>query len=223
MVEVITTAKIIIDEVSPAGGELNAANEEPVSAALINITTAQPSEATKTTVDISTTPKAKGIVFHDVEKSTIRTTSSKAQVKDKGKAKLVEEPKVLKSRKAQIAIDKEVATRIEADSSSKKAHDDILEKYVWIQDEGPEMDAERIKAPRKRTRKENMEKDQTIKKQKGDELEKNNAEEQELEEPQEAEELKRNLKIVLNDKDDVFVNVAPLSFKPLIIVDYKIY
>nr|GFB10451.1 hypothetical protein [Tanacetum cinerariifolium] len=39
MVEVITTAKIIIDEVSPAGGELNAANEEPVSAALINITT----------------------------------------------------------------------------------------------------------------------------------------------------------------------------------------
>nr|GFA68518.1 hypothetical protein [Tanacetum cinerariifolium] len=36
MVEVITTAKIIVDEVSTAGGELNAANEEPVSAALIH-------------------------------------------------------------------------------------------------------------------------------------------------------------------------------------------
>nr|GFD11167.1 hypothetical protein [Tanacetum cinerariifolium] len=74
MVEVITTAKIIVDEVSTAGGELNAGNEKPVSAAPTNITTAQPS-----------------------------------------KAKLVEEPEVLKSRKAQIAIDEEVARRIEAE------------------------------------------------------------------------------------------------------------
>nr|GEX05952.1 retrovirus-related Pol polyprotein from transposon TNT 1-94 [Tanacetum cinerariifolium] len=73
------------------------------------------SEATKTTVDITTAPKAKGIVFHDVEESTTRTASSRAQVKDKGKAKLVEEPKVLKSRKAQIAINKEVTRRIEAE------------------------------------------------------------------------------------------------------------
>nr|GEU78497.1 putative ribonuclease H-like domain-containing protein [Tanacetum cinerariifolium] len=65
MVEVITTAKIIVDEVSTGGGELNAANEELVSAAPTNITTAQPSEATKITVGISTAPKAKGIVFHD--------------------------------------------------------------------------------------------------------------------------------------------------------------
>nr|GEW07622.1 hypothetical protein [Tanacetum cinerariifolium] len=101
MVEVITTAKIIVDEVSTAGGELNAANEEPDSVAPTNITTAQPSEATKTTVDITTAPKAKGIVFYDMEESTTRTASLKSQVKDKGKAKLVEEPKVLKSRKAQ--------------------------------------------------------------------------------------------------------------------------
>nr|GEV49534.1 hypothetical protein [Tanacetum cinerariifolium] len=100
MVEVITTAKIIIDEVSTAGGELNVANEEPVSAAPTNITTAQPSEATKITVDITTAPKAKGIVFHDVEELTTRTTSSNVQVKDKGKAELVKEPEVLKSRKA---------------------------------------------------------------------------------------------------------------------------
>nr|GEX81252.1 ribonuclease H-like domain-containing protein [Tanacetum cinerariifolium] len=67
IVEVITTAKIIVDEVSTVGGELNAASEEPISAAPTNITTAQPSEATKTTVDITTAPKAKGIVFHDME------------------------------------------------------------------------------------------------------------------------------------------------------------
>nr|GEV89805.1 hypothetical protein [Tanacetum cinerariifolium] len=77
-------AKIIVDEVSTAGGELNAANKEPDSAAPTNITTA---------------PKAKGIVFHDNEESTTRTASSKSQAKDKGKSKLVEEPEILKSRK----------------------------------------------------------------------------------------------------------------------------
>nr|GEW35779.1 uncharacterized mitochondrial protein AtMg00810-like [Tanacetum cinerariifolium] len=112
VVEVITIAKIIVDEVSTGGGELNAADEEPISAAPINITTAQPSEATKITVNITIAPKAKGIVFHDVEESTTRTAYSKAHVKDKGKAKLVEEPKVLKLRKAQIVIDEEVARRI---------------------------------------------------------------------------------------------------------------
>nr|GEZ57963.1 hypothetical protein [Tanacetum cinerariifolium] len=42
MVEVIYTAKIIVDEVSTVGGKLNATNEEPISAAPTNITTAQP-------------------------------------------------------------------------------------------------------------------------------------------------------------------------------------
>nr|GFC54335.1 hypothetical protein [Tanacetum cinerariifolium] len=60
IVKVIEISKIIVVEVSTAGGELNAANEKPVSAAPTNITTAQPSEATKTTIDITTAPKAKG-------------------------------------------------------------------------------------------------------------------------------------------------------------------
>nr|GEW53675.1 reverse transcriptase domain-containing protein [Tanacetum cinerariifolium] len=257
--EVITTAKIIVDEVSTVGGELNAANEEPVSVAPTNITTAQPSEATKRTV------------------------------KDKGKAKLVEEPEVLKSRKAQIAIDEEVARRIEAEWNAdikdsidwnkvveqvqsrqsnavrkyqalKRKHVSVAqarknmtiylknmagfkmdffkgmsyeeirplfeEEYNKVQTlfkEGPEMDAGWIKDSRKRTTKEKVEKDQTAKKQKGDELEQDNTKKQKLEEQHEAKELKRNLEIVPNDEDDVFVNVTPLSSKPLIIIDYKIY
>nr|GEV27656.1 putative ribonuclease H-like domain-containing protein [Tanacetum cinerariifolium] len=115
MVEVMKVGKIIVDEVSTVGGELNAANEKPVGAAPTNITTAQPSEATKTIVDITTAPKAKGIVFHDKEESTTRTVSSKSQAKDKGKAKLIEKPEIQKSRKAQITIDEEVARRIEAE------------------------------------------------------------------------------------------------------------
>nr|GEX31410.1 hypothetical protein [Tanacetum cinerariifolium] len=50
-----------------------------------------------------------------------------------------------------------------------------------------------------------------------------NIEKQKLEEQHEAEELKKNLEIVADDEDDVFVNVTPLSSKPLIIMDYKIY
>nr|GEV43973.1 hypothetical protein [Tanacetum cinerariifolium] len=208
MVEVITTAKIIVDEVSTACGELNAANEVPVSAAPTNITTAQESKATKTTVDITTAPKAKGTVFHDVEESTTRTASSMVQVKDKGKAKLVEKLKVLKSRKAQIAIDEEVQSRQSDDVRKYQAlkrkpvsvtqarknmmiylknvvgfkmeffkgmsYEEIRslfeEEYNKVQTlfkEGPEMDAERIKASRKRTRKEKAKKDQTAKKANG--------------------------------------------------------
>nr|GEX04440.1 hypothetical protein [Tanacetum cinerariifolium] len=210
MVEVVTTAKIIINEVSIASGEHNATNEEPVSVAPTNLTTAQPNKATKTTV------------------------------KDKGKAKLVEEPKVLKSRKAQIAIDEEVSRRIEAewnadikdniDWNERISYEEIRplfeEEYNKVQTlfkEGLNIDAERIKDSRKRTRKEKVEKDQTVKKQKGDELKQDNIEKQKLEEQQEAKELKRNLEIVPDDEDDVFVNVTPLSSKPPTIVDYKIY
>nr|GEZ63038.1 retrotransposon protein, putative, Ty1-copia subclass [Tanacetum cinerariifolium] len=178
MVEVMEIAKIIVDEVSTACGELNAANEESVSASPKNITTAQPSEATKITVDITTTPKAgfkmdlfKGMSYEDI-------------------GPLFEEE---------------------------------YNKVQTLFKEGPEIDVERIKAPRKRTRKEKVEKDQTAKKQKGDELEQDNTEKQKLEEQEEAKELKKNLEIVPDDEDDVFVNVTPSSSKPPTIMDYKIY
>nr|GEV48094.1 putative ribonuclease H-like domain-containing protein [Tanacetum cinerariifolium] len=62
-----------------------------------------------------------------------------------------------------------------------------------------------------------------LKSKKDDELKKENAEKQKLEEQYEAEELKKNLEIVPDDEDDVFVNVAPLSSKSPTIMDYKIY
>nr|GEV92552.1 hypothetical protein [Tanacetum cinerariifolium] len=74
--EIVLSMQDVTDaNVSTGGGELNAANEEPVSVAPTNITTAQLSEATKTTVNITTAPKAKGIVFHDMEESTTRIAS----------------------------------------------------------------------------------------------------------------------------------------------------
>nr|GFA01236.1 hypothetical protein [Tanacetum cinerariifolium] len=76
VVELMEIAKIIVEEVSTGGGELNASNEKP---------------------------------------STTRIASLKSLSKDKGKANLVEEPKILKSRKDQIVLDEEVARGIEAE------------------------------------------------------------------------------------------------------------
>nr|GEW70884.1 ribonuclease H-like domain-containing protein [Tanacetum cinerariifolium] len=70
VVEVITTAKIIV-EVATAS--------TPVIAAATTITTAQPTEATKTSVEITTAPKDKS--------------------KDKGKAKMIKKPEMPKKRK----------------------------------------------------------------------------------------------------------------------------
>ncbi|GKG64319.1 hypothetical protein Tco_0651420, partial [Tanacetum coccineum] len=57
--------------------------------------------------------------FHDQEESTTRIASSQPQTqfkrKDKGKAKLVEEPKIPKSRKKQIQADAELAKRLKAE------------------------------------------------------------------------------------------------------------
>nr|GEZ49779.1 hypothetical protein [Tanacetum cinerariifolium] len=118
MVEVIEIAKIIVDEVSTAGGELNAANEKPVNAAPTNITTAQPR------------------MSYEEIRPLFKENYNKVQTLFK---------------------------------------------------EGLKMDEERIKAPRKRTRKEKIEKDQTAKKQNGNELKQDNAEKQKLEEQKEAE------------------------------------
>nr|GEU40420.1 hypothetical protein [Tanacetum cinerariifolium] len=225
MVEVIEIAKIIVDEVSTAGGELNAANEKSVSAAPTNITTAQPSEATKTIADITTAPKAKGIVFHDKEESTTRTTSLKSHVKDKAKSKQLDAARkyqALKRKLMSVAqARKNMMIYLKNMDGYKMeffkgiSYEEIRplfeEEYNKVQTlfkEGLEMDAKRIKALRKRTRKEKVEKDQTAKKKKGNELEQDNAEKQKLEEQEEAEELKKNLEIVPNDKDDVFVNVT---------------
>nr|GEX79257.1 hypothetical protein [Tanacetum cinerariifolium] len=228
MVEVITNAKIIVDEVSTASGQLNAANEEPVGAAPTNITTAQPSEATKINVNITTAPNAKGIVFHDMKESSTRTASSKSQVKNKSKAKI--EAGWNADMKDNIDWN-EVFEQVQSRQSNVgMSYEDIRplfkEEYNKVQTlfkEGLEIDAERIIAPRKRIRKEKVEKDQTAKKQKGDKLKHDNIEKQKQEEQQEAKELKRNFEIVPDDEDDVFVNVTSLSSKPPTIVDYKIY
>nr|GEV38486.1 hypothetical protein [Tanacetum cinerariifolium] len=54
-------------------------------------------------------------------------------------------------------------------------------------------------------------------------LDVDNAKKQKLEEQEETKELKKNIELVPDDEDDVFLNVTRLSSKPITIMDYKIY
>nr|GFC26521.1 hypothetical protein [Tanacetum cinerariifolium] len=62
-----------------------------------------------------TTPRAKGIFFHEQVQAHILTISSS---KDNGKAKMIEPEKPLK-KKEQIALDEEVKRKLEAEMRAK--------------------------------------------------------------------------------------------------------
>nr|GEW99525.1 hypothetical protein [Tanacetum cinerariifolium] len=89
-IEVVTTAKMIIDTIVDAAHVTTAIADVPVSAAKTIVTNALTitAESTKTNVEV--------------------------QDKGKGKVKLIEEPKMPKKRKHQIKADKELAEKLQA-------------------------------------------------------------------------------------------------------------
>ncbi|GKE92072.1 hypothetical protein Tco_1573167, partial [Tanacetum coccineum] len=68
-----------------------------------------------TTTSLSTIPKAKSITFRDPSESITRTTltSLPSNIKDKGKAKMIEPEKPLKM-KEQIRLDEELSFKLQA-------------------------------------------------------------------------------------------------------------
>ncbi|GJX37949.1 hypothetical protein Tco_0251252 [Tanacetum coccineum] len=108
--EVVTTASatMTVDELTLAQTliEIKAAKPKAVITSTTIITTAV----------ASTRPKAKGIVFHDLEEQAsaftpIVSSSQLPQAKDKGKGIMVEPKKSLK-KKDQIALDEDLALRL---------------------------------------------------------------------------------------------------------------
>ncbi|GKA18809.1 hypothetical protein Tco_0698724 [Tanacetum coccineum] len=90
--------------------------EKEVSTADL-VTTA--GESTTTTTP-STIPKAKSITFRDPGESTTRTTLTPipSNIKDKGKAKMIEPEKPLK-KKEQIRLDEELAFKLQAEEEEQ--------------------------------------------------------------------------------------------------------
>nr|GEV59716.1 putative ribonuclease H-like domain-containing protein [Tanacetum cinerariifolium] len=127
--------KIVEKEVSTAGEVVTAASVEDSAAltttttadvddeltmekTLISIKAAKPkviSAAATTVTTAITTPKSKGIVFHEQVQAHIPTVSSS---KDKGKAKMIEPEKPLK-KKDQITLDEEVARKLKVEMKAE--------------------------------------------------------------------------------------------------------
>nr|GEU43788.1 hypothetical protein [Tanacetum cinerariifolium] len=208
IVEVVTTAKLMIEVVTAASATITAADTLINAAAL----TAAPSAARR----------RKRVVIRDPDETATPSIiiHSEAKSKDKGKGILVEEPKPLK-KQAQIKQDK-----------AYKEYDDLSEEYGWIQDglfKGMKYDDIRLIFEKyfnsnvaflEKTKEQMEEEDNRALKRANESQAEKAAKKQKLDE--EVAELKRHLQIVPNDKDDVYTEATPLARKVLI-VDYEIY
>nr|GEU76885.1 ribonuclease H-like domain, reverse transcriptase, RNA-dependent DNA polymerase [Tanacetum cinerariifolium] len=243
------SATIDVDEVNFVSTETTTTattNDITLAKALIEIKSAKP----KTTAT-STRPKAKGLVIHEQKHAPTSTVSSQqpSQVKDKGKGKLVEQEPVKKlSKKDQLKLNEELAFKQQAKEEEEERI--AREKAQKIKEVNIAWDDKRRnffvakRAVEKRNRPptgapqrtimnnylKNMDKWKLKKitkegssKRVGDEMEQERSKKKKVEEDKESEELKKCLKIIPDDGDDVTIDAMPLSFKSPTIVDYKIY
>ncbi|GJQ99799.1 putative ribonuclease H-like domain-containing protein [Tanacetum coccineum] len=124
--EVVTTASV---EVSAATTTTTTAITEvdlTLAQALAELRSAKPKVVVQepvqstTTTAPSTIPKAKSITFRDPSESTTRTTLTPipSNIKDKGKAKMIEPEKPLKKTE-QIRLDEELAFKLQAEEEEQ--------------------------------------------------------------------------------------------------------
>ncbi|GJY71552.1 putative reverse transcriptase, RNA-dependent DNA polymerase [Tanacetum coccineum] len=124
----VTTAGEVVTTASATGTTVD---ELTLAQTLIEIKAAKPKAVTTaatiiTTAAASTRPKAKGIVFHDQEEQAPASTpivspSQPSQVKDKGKAKMIEEEHVKNLlKKEQIRLDEEFAFKIQDEEQEQE-------------------------------------------------------------------------------------------------------
>nr|GEV66976.1 putative reverse transcriptase domain-containing protein [Tanacetum cinerariifolium] len=109
--EVVTASSVEDSDAPTTATTADVDDELTLAKTLIAIKTAKP----KVISIAITTPRPKGIVFHEQVQEHIPTFSS---IKDKGKAKMIEPEKPLKN-KDQIALDEEVARKLEAEMRAK--------------------------------------------------------------------------------------------------------
>nr|GEV37534.1 hypothetical protein [Tanacetum cinerariifolium] len=156
-----------------------------------------PASVEDTKPKVISTQRAKAIVFHEQVQAHIPPVSSS---KDKGKAKMIEPEKPLK-KKDQIALDEEVARKLEA---KMRAEIEEEERVAIEKDKANKVVIEEC-----------------------DDVHATNDANRQLEHDKVADddtaELKRCLEIVPEDDDDVAIEATPLSSKSPTIVDYRIY
>nr|GEV70468.1 hypothetical protein [Tanacetum cinerariifolium] len=129
--EVVTAASVEESAAPTTATTADVDDELTLTKTLIAIKAAKPnviSTAATTVTTAITTPRGKGIVFHEQVQAHIPTVSSS---KDKGKAKMIEPKKPLK-KKDQIALDEELVRKLEA---GMKAYIEEEERIAREKDE----------------------------------------------------------------------------------------
>ncbi|GJZ77373.1 hypothetical protein Tco_0642045 [Tanacetum coccineum] len=111
--EVSAAATITTEEITLAQALAELRSAKP------KVVVQEPVQSTTTTAP-STIPKAKSITFRDPGESTTRTTLTPipSNIKDKGKAKMIEPEKPLK-KKEQIRLDEELAFKLQAEEEEQ--------------------------------------------------------------------------------------------------------
>nr|GEV06659.1 hypothetical protein [Tanacetum cinerariifolium] len=155
--------------------------------------------------------RRKGVVIRDrKEKATPSViVHSEPKSKDKGKGILVEKPKPLK-KQAQIELDEAYARELEDELNANINWNQVIEQHfnsivAFLEKGEKELEEEASKVIKRKSK--SYDTSEAAKKQRIDE---------------EVKELKTHLKIVPNDKDDVYTEATPLALK-VHVVDYKIH
>nr|GEV62646.1 hypothetical protein [Tanacetum cinerariifolium] len=200
VIEVVTTAKLIT---------------EVVTAATTTITTAAPINAATTAVAPTTARRRKGVVIRDPEETATSSTiiHSEPKSKDKGKGILDDVIEQVKEKgKQDNAVLRYQALKRKPQTEAQAKKNMIVYpknmagfKMDYFKEKSKEQLEEEASRALKRTSESQEEK--AAKKQKLDE---------------EVEELKKHLKIVPNNDDDVYTEATPLALK-VSVVDYEIY
>nr|GEU69014.1 hypothetical protein [Tanacetum cinerariifolium] len=208
VVKIVTTAKMIIDYVVDVAQVTTAVADIPISAAETIVTTAP----TTTAKNITQAPKLRGVMIQEPDESATPKISSlqPLQVKDKskGKAIMIEEPKVPKKRKVPERLDKEYAERLQAKMHAKideeeriasekaqKKHEENKGLINTWEDIQAKIYADALLAQRWHVEE---------------------AKEEKMEEDKEFTELRQCLEIIPDDGDDVTIDATPLSSSKLL-------
>ncbi|GJU11639.1 hypothetical protein Tco_1134035 [Tanacetum coccineum] len=190
-------------------------------------------------------PKAKGIVFYDLEKQVSKPTVSVTQpsVKDKGKG-IMQKPERPLTKKDQVALDEDLVRNIQAQLEAEIIEEERLarmkeEEANGIEESTKETEDEQRsdkskkvegnaeKATATGSRKKSLGKKRAVKEQQQEspkrqklEEDKETGEHEEVE-ADDTDELKKHM--VIKKDDDIAIDVIPLSTKPPVIVDYKLH
>ncbi|GJR41999.1 hypothetical protein Tco_1310102 [Tanacetum coccineum] len=176
--------------------------------------------ATITVTAASTRPKAKGLVIHEEEQATTPKVSSQqpsqVNVQDKYKGKMVEPEKPMK-KKELISLDKEIATKLQAEFDEKVR---LAREKAEKEEEANIISWDNVQAMIDADYK--MAQQMQVEEQEELNLQQESIKKRKVDEDKETVELQKLIEVV-PDKEEVSINVIPLETKPLSIVNYKIH